>query len=203
MRFNTFHVRTMLMVLLGAAMLSMPLWAQDAPRDQNSREGDRGDRRRQFDPAQREEFMQRMRERMSLAMKERLAASDDEWAVIEPRLTKVAELRMQGGFGGMRGLFGGRERGPGGPGGPGAPEGRDRESDRPQRELSPIEAKARALNEVVENKESTPEQIKAAMTELRAARVKQEQEAKAARESLREVLSLRQEATLVTMGLLD
>jgi hypothetical protein len=200
MKATDFRIRTMLVVLLGAAMLSMPLWAQDAPRDRGDREGDRGDRRRQFDPAQREEFMQRMRERMSQAMKERLQATDDEWSVIEPRLTKVTELRMQSGFGGMRGMFGGRDRGPGAPGGA---EGRDGDSDRPQRELSPIETKARALNEVVENKESTPEQIKSAMTELRAARVKQEQEAKAARESLREVLSLRQEATLVTMGLLD
>ena len=67
-----------------------------------------GQGRRQFDPEQ-------MRARMMDRMKENLQASDDEWQVIEPKITKVMELQRSavtgrgfGGFmGGMRGPRGG------------------------------------------------------------------------------------------------
>ncbi|MBI1367264.1 MAG: hypothetical protein GC162_01275 [Planctomycetes bacterium] len=160
--------------------------------------GNRGDRRREFSPEDREKFMQQMRERMSAAMKERLNATDDEWAVIEPRLQKVMETRVRSAMGGMRGMFGGR--GPGGPGGDNA----DRQPSQAQPgESTEMALRSRELADLLKDENAAPEAIKAAMQKLREAKAKQEEDAKKAREDLRGVLSLRQEATLVTMGILD
>src|SRR5262245_39765095 len=75
------------------ALLAAPVLAQDqggqnrgGDRGNNQggdRGGDRGNRGQgNFDPAQ---FRQRFEERV----KEQLGASDDEWKVIQPKLTKV------------------------------------------------------------------------------------------------------------------
>jgi hypothetical protein len=147
-------------------------------------EGDRGQRRGPSE-AERQEWMQRARDRMSAELKERLGANDEEWAVIRPRLEKVSELRVRSAMGGGFGF-----RGRGSDGGAG---------DRP---VSEIDAKSRALREAIDANAS-PEKLKQAMTELRAARQKQQAEAKAAADHLREVLSLKQEAVLVSMGILE
>ncbi len=182
----------LLCVLTFTAGTSM-LTAQEPPPEGDRpnperREGDRGDRegRRGPSEAQRNEWMQRARERMSAELKERLGATDEEWAVIRPRLEKVGELRMRSAMGGG---FGFRGRGP------------EREGDS-DRAASEIEAKSRALREAIDANAS-PEKLKQAMTELRAARQKLQAEAKAAADQLREVLSLKQEAVLVSMGILE
>jgi hypothetical protein len=73
-------------------------------------------------------------------------------------------------------------------------------SDRPQ---SDVEKKAEALRKLLQNKEATPEEIKAAMTALREARTQLKTEVEAAQKDLREVVTVRQEAQLVLMGILD
>jgi len=60
-----------------------------------------------------------------------------------------------------------------------------------------------ALQTVLENKDASPEEIKAKLNALRTTRAKREAELKTAREELRKVLTLRQEAQLVLMGMLD
>jgi len=62
---------------------------------------------------------------------------------------------------------------------------------------------AAALSKVLSAKESSTEQIKASMKTLREARAKQQAELQQARQNLREVLSIKQEARLVLAGLLD
>lgn len=141
-----------------------------------------------FDPA---EFRQRMEERM----KDRLGATDDEWAVLQPRLRKVQDLRA----GGMRGmgrfLFGGRG-GRGGPGGPPPLPG-----DTPDSVRKVVEASER-LGDLVEQ-DAAAEDLKAALDTLRGAKREQQQALDKAQQELREVLTLKQEAMMVMMNMID
>jgi hypothetical protein len=145
---------------------------------------------RMFDPEQ-------MRQMMEQRMKEMLGATDDEWKVLGPRVMKVQELSRQtrGGGPGMM-MFGRGMRG--GPGGnrPGGPMGTNRE-------LTETEKAQEQLQTLLEDTTSTPDKIKEQLTKLRAAREKDKAELAKAQKSLREVLTLRQEATLVLMGMLD
>ncbi len=147
---------------------------------------------RQFDPA-------RMREMMEQRMREQLGATEQEWKVLGPRVMKVSELNRQisgfgRGFGGPG--FGGRRGGPmGGPQGgqPGAP----------QRELTEVEKASEQLQTTLEDTAATPDKIKAQLTALRAAKEKTKQELAVAQQELRKVVTVRQEAQLVLMGMLD
>ncbi len=149
------------------------------------------------------DFRQRMNERMKAA----LQASDDEWAVIEPLLEKVETAQratMAGRFGGFGGRRGGG--GPGGPGGGGAPAvsgtngGGGGGGRGPGRFDSP---EADALRSALADSSTSPEDIKTKLQALRDARKKAAADLETARGDLQKVLTLRQEATLVEMGILD
>lgn len=149
----------------------------------------------QFNPEQ-------MRQMMEQRMKEALGATDQEWKVLGPRVMKVQELSRQTGGGG-RGMmmFGrGMRGGPGGPGGANQPGGRGMGMNR---ELTEVEKVQEELQTLLENTATTPDQIKEQLTKLRAAREKAKQDLAKAQQDLRQVLTLRQEATLVLMGMLD
>lgn len=194
-------------LLIGAGNLS----AQDRPPQGN------------FDPAQ-------MRQRMLDRMREQFDVKEDaEWKAIAERIEKVMQARRSvgggggpGGFGfpGGRGVPGGPggqgfaggpppQGGPGGPDGFGPPDGGPPPSPegfqgRPPgpgafgRETSP---ELDALRKALDNKASAAE-IKAKLADLRAARKKKEAELEKAQDNLREILSARQEAVAVTLGLL-
>ena len=157
--------------------------AQDA---QNRRGGGGGPR----DP---EEMRQRMTERM----REQFGVTDDaEWKVIEGKIQKVMEARRAtgGGFGGAM-AFGGRR---GGPGGDGERRGdRGGEGRRFGGEPSP---EVEDLRKAVDAKASADE-IKTKLAKVREARKANEAKLEAAQEDLRKVLSVRQEAVAVMMGL--
>jgi len=162
--------------------------------------GRRGGRRGgRFDPAQ-------MRQRYLERIKEQLQVGDEEWTVLEPRLEKVTTLsREASGFGRGRmfGRRGGRQRGPGG--GP-APAGPPPTGAAPAAPAEPQSAVAKAtedLQTTLDNEEAKPEEIKAKLTALRESREKAKQELAEARASLRELLTQRQEAQLVLMGILE
>jgi hypothetical protein len=189
------------------------LYAQDGPPQGNS------------DPAQ-------MRQRMVERLRQRLEVKDDaEWKLISERINKVMEARRglggPGGPGGMGGPGGpggpppqGSDRnsggfgppggdpqsGPGGPqgppdlagesrGGPGGPGGPGSFGRQSSPELD-------ALNKAIESKASTGE-IKTKLDEFRTARKKKEAALEQAQEDLRKLLSVRQEAVAVTLGLLN
>ena len=59
------------------------------------------------------------------------------------------------------------------------------------------------LRKVLENKEATAEEIKAKVTAVRDQHTKRDADRKAAREAVRELVTPRQEAILITQGLLD
>jgi hypothetical protein len=154
-----------------------------------------------FDPAQ---FRQRMAERM----KEQLGADDQAGKVIEPRLMKVMELNRQtqaGGRGGMMAMFGamrGQRGGPGGPGGDqGGPQGMRGRG--PQGEPTAVEKAMAQLRTTLQNQSASADEIKTALTNVRAAREKARQELAVAQQDLKKILTVRQEAILVEMGQLD
>ncbi len=148
-----------------------------------------------FDPAQ---FRQRMMDRY----KERLeVTSDDEWKVIQDRIEKVTQLQRDLRIGGPGG-FGGRRGGPGGPGGDAAQN--DNNGPRADRrgmfggEPNPD---AEALQKALDSKASS-EELKGKLAKLREMQKDKEAKLAKAQDDLRKVLSVRQEATAVLLGLL-
>ena len=187
------------LVIVGLLLVG-PLLSQPAQRGQRGqRGGTQGQAQRgpggQFDP-------ERMRQMMEQRMQEMLGATDVEWKVLGPRVMKVQELSRQAGGG--RGMMFGRGM-RGGPGGPGAgPGGQGRRGPGGMnRELTEVEKIQEQLQTTLENTAATPDTIKQQLTQLRAAREKAKQELAKAQQDLRQVLTLRQEATLVLMGMLD
>jgi hypothetical protein len=147
-----------------------------------------------------------MRQRMAARMREQFGVTDDaEWKIIEGKIQKVTEARRAVGggmgFGGM--AFGGGRRG-GGQGGADADRGGQggRGGGRAfggfGGEPSPEVAD---LQKAIEAKAS-PDEIKAKLAKVREARKANEAKLEAAQEDLKKVLSVRQEAIAVTMGLL-
>ena len=135
----------------------------------------------QFDPAQ-------FRERMMNNIKERLGASDDEWKVISPKVEKVMtaqrDARGGGGFG-----FGGRggRRGGGG-------------DQQPTTETGKASAD---LQTALENKDTPADDIAKKLAAYREARDKGRAQLLAAQKELKEILTQRQEAVMVNMGMLE
>ena len=128
-----------------------------------------------------EQFRQKMNEFLKTALK----ASDDEWAVIQPLLEKVQAKQRE--------TIMGRFNFPGGR------RGGER-AGRPDRPASP---EVDALKGALEAEGTSPAEIKARLEAVRAARKKALAELDQAREDLRKVLTQRQEATLVMVGVLE
>jgi len=200
-KLSTVGIVTLGLLLIGGSLVCM---AQDRQR------------RAGGDPGQ-------MRQMVMQQMKERLGATDDEWTVMEPLIIKVWDLQRESRAGGMGPGFFRPSGGPGGegregrPGGEGrqgrsgenrpAVQGADREGDpgrdRPVGFRAEESAESKALQEVLDSSTATPEEIQAKLTAFREARKKKEAELQAAREELRKVLTVRQEAILVLLGTLD
>ena len=130
----------------------------------------------QFDPAQ-------FRERMMNNIKERLGSSDDEWKVLEPKVEKVMtaqrEARAGGGFGGGR-------RGGG--------------DQQPTTEIGKASADLRTA---LENKDTPADDIAKKLAAYREARDKGRAALQASQKELKEILTQRQEAVMVNMGMLE
>ncbi len=181
------------------------------PQAQQGQRGQRGGMRGgpgggQFDPG-------RMRQMMDQRLREQLGATEAQWKVLGPPVTKVVELSRQtrgggpggmmfGGMGGRGGMMPGGMGGRGGrPGGPGDPGGG--RPGAPAREQTAVEKAQEQLRTVLDNTSATPEQIKTQLTALRTAREKARQQLAAAQQDLRKIITIRQEAVLVMMGALD
>lgn len=147
---------------------------------------------------------EQMRQRMMENFRERLGVTNDaEWKVVEERITKVNEARrgLGGGFGGMgRGAFG-RPRG-------GGDDGANAQAQRPNRggggggfarnQLPEAEELQKALDA-----KASPDEIKAKLAKLREARKAKQADLAKAQDELRKVLSVRQEAAAVMLGLVE
>lgn len=147
---------------------------------------------RPADPAQMQELMMKR-------LQEDLKASEEEWGVMMPLVSDVMKLQRSQ-------IRSGLGMGPGGPGGPDGP-GRPGEQGGPGMgsadSTGTSSPEATELKTTIDKENSSKDEIQAKLTAFRQARVKQEQALKAAREKLRTVLTVRQEAILVLSGLLE
>jgi len=121
------------------------------------------------------EQMAWQRQRAVDDLKDQLGVSDQEWAVLKPRIQVVHDLVHP------------------------APRSIGK-SEAPRTEA---ELRSRELRELLQDQKAAPDQIKAGLTALRAARERGVQQLVNARQGLRQLLTLRQEALLVLNGLLD
>ena len=138
-----------------------------------------------------------MRKRMIERMQEELGATPDDMQVITPKLEKVFTARRDAGGFGMGMMFGGGRGGRGGGRGPGGPGGP------PNQPETPVSKAAGELRTTLENKDAPAEEINAKLTALREARAKARADLEAAQKDLVSVLSPRQEAVMVAMGMVD
>jgi hypothetical protein len=137
-----------------------------------------------FDPAA-------FRQRMMNNIKDQLGASDDEWQVLQPKIEKVMtsqrELRVRMNF------F--RPNGGGGGGGGGGGFGANDDS--------PVAKATQDLRDTLDNKDASADVVTQKLTALRDARTKAQADLTAAQKDLKDVLTQRQEASLVMMGMLE
>jgi hypothetical protein len=124
------------------------------------------------------------------SLQEPLGSSDDEFSALKPGLEKVVQAMREAGPG-----FPGFGRGPGGPGGFGPPP-----SGQP---VSEVDKARQELQATLDNADSGPDVIKAKLDSYRAALKKAKQDLAVARDALRSMLTVRQEAVLVDRGILD
>jgi len=135
-----------------------------------------------FDPAQfQQQMMDRTRERLAIT-------NDTEWSAIEPLVQKVMDARREQ-FAGGRGGFGGRG-GRGGGGGGGGFGGGQTDPDR--------EALQQALDS-----NAPAAQVKTLLDKYRASAKAKQAKLESAQGDLKKVLSQKQEAEAVLMGLLN
>lgn len=180
---------TSILTALALAATTFLAHGQDANNnDPNRQRG--GDRSR--NP---EDFRKMMAERM----KTQLKVSDEEWGVIQPLIEKV--MSKQRDAGGSR-FGGGPSRGPGGSPGGGTPPAPGGSSDSSRSERAGT-AEREALRAALENESTSPETLKAKLSAVREIRAKATAELAAAREDLKKVLTVRQEALLVSYGILE
>ncbi|MCX5646848.1 MAG: hypothetical protein NTZ17_19545 [Phycisphaerae bacterium] len=121
------------------------------------------------------ELMASQRQIAIESLRNQLRVSDQEWAVVKPRLVAVYDL--------VRPAVAGAGR-----------------NEPPKSEL---EQRSRDLRELLQADKAEADQIKAKLTAFRAAKEKANQQLAGARQSLRQIMNLRQEAVLVVNGLLD
>jgi len=144
-----------------------------------------------------EEFRQRMmdnyRERLEIK-------GDDEWKAIQPLIAKVMDARQDIGFGGGRGF--GRGGGRRGGGNNDAQANGNNQGGRRGFPGGEPSAEAEELQKAIDSNASKDE-LNAKLTKFREARKEKEAKLAKAQEDLKKVLSVKQEAAAVLMGLLQ
>ena len=137
------------------------------------------ERMRDAGPEERMKIMEERRvqehQRAIEDFKDRLGVSDKEWPVVKPRIEKVYNLMH--------------------------PQPQVRAGNEQAR--TEVEQRSSELRELLRKEGTGADQIKAMLTALRAAKEKAAQELATAKQSLRQLMTLRQEAELVLSGLLD
>jgi hypothetical protein len=161
--------------------------------------------------------MDQWRKEQDNRMRELLGASEQEWAVLKPKVEKIQGLQRandtrRSGFGL---LMGGGQNDQGWRSRPsdvgegqrrpdqGQASGQTGNSPFGQAPTSPAAEKARDLTTALKNKETDAGTLKAKLGELRAARTQANTEIKAAQDDLRSLCSVRQEAALTLLGVLE
>jgi Spy/CpxP family protein refolding chaperone len=153
----------------------------------------------QVDPEQVQKLVsdigKQVQARAQSRIKELLESTDAEWEVLGPKVQKVQDLMLQSGnIGGGLGRFGmGGMAGMAGMGGINLAGG----------EPSDIQKKRQALQEIMKNKDAPVEDVRTALKDYREAQAKTKTDLVKARADVKELLTVRQEAQLVKMGILE
>jgi len=168
----------MLAVAAALCVSADSLRAQD-----NGGGGGGGGRYRNLDPAQIQQFQQR---RMDRAKEQLGFTNDADWSAVQPLVQKVMDAQRES-FSGRFGRFG---RGGGGGGDTGG------------NTASTGNAERDALQQAVDSNAPTA-QIKAALEKYRSSQKAKQAKLEQAQEDLRKVLSQKQEASAVLLGLLN
>lgn len=148
---------------------------------------------------------EQMQQMVAQRYKELLGMSDEEWAVTGPYVLKVATLSSaaQSRGAGMRMMMGGRGNMQQGTQAQGQNQAQDQNQRGRRMTAGAQDENLQALQTLLEDENATNDEIKAKLSTLRKARETAKQELAVAQKELRELLTLRQEARLVVMGLLE
>ncbi len=162
-----------------------------------------------------EEQRKWIEEQETRAMQQSLGMDEDQWKIIEPKLKKVQSCREEA-FVGTKPPFKSGFASSGGPGGFGGgfqfqfggmtTQGGNFQSSSsldPDRPLTDGEAILKELQTLVQDAQTTPDEITRGLNALRQAREKGKRKWVLAQQELHQVLNLRQQATLTMMGLLE
>lgn len=177
-----------LLLLLVAGLVSVVFIGQAF--SQQGRRGGRGGRGEAQTAEQRAERIEQWRARMAERLRESLGVTEAEWETLQPMIEEVQTLARQ-----LQAAAFGRPRG--------RPRGGDDESASDSQPQTDIEAAAQALRELVGSETATIEELEAAMEAFRAAKAEVQAQLDAAREALRNELTVRQEGQFMLQGLLD
>lgn len=131
-------------------------------------------------------------QRWLMNVRDQLKVSDPEWDVLAPRILHVMQLQRELNYG----------HDPRGPREPKPPKERSPDAPAPP-PLPDVLAKSRELNATLFNESAAPSEVKTKVVAIRDARAKLRRELTGAQEDLRQLLTYRQEAVLIIMGLLE
>ena len=161
-----------------------------------------------------EEQRKWIEEQQTQAMQQALGVDEHQWKIIEPRLKRVQACRDEA-FVGTKPPFQSSFTSSSGPGGfaggfqfqfGGSMQGNSFQSSTlmdPDRPLTDGEAILQELQMLIQDPQTKPEDITRGLNALRQARARGRQKWARAQQELRQVLDLRQQATLTMMGLLE
>ena len=133
------------------------------------------------------------RQRMTDQIKDSLGATDDEWKVIQPKLAKVMQLKQDAMMTTIGRVMRAMRRGSGG----------DAEANPLAANATALEKATAELDRLLSDKDSKKEAIKVALTDVRKARDAAKADLDRAQTELKDLLTIRQEAILVSQGILD
>jgi hypothetical protein len=155
-------------------------------RNNGDQGGPGGGGRGNWDPAQ-------MQQRMMDGIKDRLEFTNDtDWTAVQPLVQKVLDARRDVGNGGMRAMFGGRNRNNGDQGG----------NNRRGGMFGTPSAEETALQDAIDNN-APAAQIKDLLAKYRTAQKAKQAKLEAAQADLKKVLSTKQEAQAAILGLVN
>lgn len=126
-------------------------------------------------------------------LKQMLGSTDEEWTVIGPKALKVYSLVSSQSTGvDIRSMMGRTGN-----------QGSQMRGNNRSSSTSTEDVALEELQTLLDSEETTITQLKNKISEIRNSREKSRQDLVKARKELRELLTLRQEATLITLGLLE
>ena len=184
----------LLTVLLAMCLAANFAVSQEAKPERKERDDRKAMRDRMQNPRT-QAAMEQMRARMMERFREMLGFSEEEWELVMPYVEKVSELNRQ--LNSRRGRAGafGRQRGGRGPQDNPLPVAAENED--------PMRLATENLRGVLEDEQAPASEIKAALDDYREVRTLIQSELAVAQQELKELLTVKQEAQMVMLGLLQ